>query len=69
VRNAIHLFAVIRVDADIKELEDAITVKEVLPTREEAVSEVHRLNQLNAAKGCHYFWQTTRYRKPLRADS
>lgn len=38
-----------------------ITVKEILPTLEEARDEVERLNQLQAEKGCHYYVETTRY--------
>jgi hypothetical protein len=38
-----------------------VTVKAVVETQETAESEVARLNQLNAAKGCLYFWQTTRF--------
>jgi hypothetical protein len=38
-----------------------ITVQSVLPTEEEAVKEVKRLNALNASKGATYFWMTTRY--------
>lgn len=38
-----------------------ITVKEVLPTWEEAEQEVRRLNALNADKGCIYFASLARY--------
>jgi hypothetical protein len=39
----------------------SITVKDVLPTMEQAVNEVKRLNKLQAGKECHYFWQTTHW--------
>jgi hypothetical protein len=56
----IQVFAVIRLD-DRSNIEDGITVKEILPTLEEAIREVERLNSLNAMKGSRYFWQTTRF--------
>lgn len=61
MRGAIHVYAVVRIDRYCETLENAVTVKEILPTLEEAISEADRLNGLNAKKGCHYFWQTTRY--------
>jgi hypothetical protein len=72
----IQVFAVVRFDSSLVQssLEDinwdwAITVKEILPTREEAVREVERLNKLEAGKGSHYFWQTTRYFPQGRAGT
>jgi hypothetical protein len=56
----VQVYAVVRVD-DYLEGEDAITVREILPTMEEAIKEVDRLNQLNGPKGAHYFWQATNY--------
>ncbi len=61
MRGAVHVYAVVRIDRTYEMLENAVTVKEILPTLEEAMSEASRLNTLNAKKGCHYFWQTTRY--------
>ena len=64
----LQVFAILRVDIGIHSLEDAVTVKEILPGRVEAEREVERLNKLNASKGARYFWQPTRYypegRKP-----
>ena len=58
----IHVYAVVRVDDFNAEFGDgAISIKEILPTMEEAVAEVGRLNKLNADKECHYFWRMTRY--------
>ena len=37
-----------------------VTVKEIVLSHDEARLEVERLNRLNAAKGCRYFWQETR---------
>jgi hypothetical protein len=34
-----------------------VSVKEVVMSVEEAQHEVLRLNELNAAKGCTYYWQ------------
>jgi hypothetical protein len=36
-----------------------VTVKQIVMSAQEARDEVMRLNQLNAAKGCKYFWQAT----------
>ena len=36
-----------------------VTVKQIVMTAQEARDEVIRLNQLNASKGCRYFWQAT----------
>lgn len=38
-----------------------VTVREVVPTLEEAKQEAARLNELNAKKGIFYFWQGTRF--------
>lgn len=36
-----------------------VTVKQIVMSAQEARNEVVRLNQLNAAKGCKYYWQAT----------
>ena len=56
----VQVYAVIRID-EYSSGRDAITVKEILPTMEEAGKEVERLNRANLDKGGYYFWQTTRY--------
>lgn len=56
----IQVFAIVRVDADITG-DDAIAVKQVVPTLEDAEQEVARLNELNADKKARYFWRATRY--------
>jgi hypothetical protein len=53
-------FAIIRIDLDVRNDEDRITVKSVVRTLEVAISEVERLNRVNADKSCLYFWQYTR---------
>jgi hypothetical protein len=68
-KGAEHLFAVVRVDRPhdgsldqvLGNPTNYVTVKEVLPTLEEAEREVERLTALNADKGCVYFAQTTRF--------
>jgi hypothetical protein len=45
----------------------AVTVKEVLPTIEEAQAEVQRLNTLPKEGGAGYIWQHTRYLPQGRA--
>jgi hypothetical protein len=57
----VDYFAVIRVDLPIKtddpnDLRNSITIKEALPTVEEAIHEVDRLNGLNSEKSCTYIW-------------
>jgi hypothetical protein len=62
-----HVYAVLRVDLhegmtldEIREHADHyVTVKEVVPTQEEADREVERLTALNADKNCVYFAQVT----------
>jgi hypothetical protein len=56
-----QVYAVLRLDKGIADATHAITVKEVVPSQEEAVAEVERLNRVNADKNALYFWQTTRY--------
>ena len=60
-RNRIQVFAVLRMDKDAEEPELAVTVKEVVPTQEEAEREVERLNALRKDELSLYFWQPTRY--------
>jgi hypothetical protein len=64
-----HFYAVVRVDLydgvtldEIREhATNYVTVKEVLPTQEEAEREVERLTALNADKQCVYFAQVTQF--------
>jgi len=62
-RTTKHVFAIVRVD-EFQSVEvpwnNRITVKEIVPTEQEARLEVGRLNGLNATKGAIYFWQETR---------
>jgi hypothetical protein len=53
-------FAIIRIDFDLRDDEDRVTVKRVVRTLELAEAEVARLNEINADKRCRYFWQYTR---------
>ncbi len=53
-------WAVIRVDGSRSA--DGLTIKEVLPTRGEALAEVERLSQVNADKECSYHVQLARVR-------
>lgn len=66
-KNYKHVYAVIRIDrfqGNEVSLKDKVTVKEVIRTKEKAISEVERLNKVNADKGCEYFWQITRLKNP-----
>ena len=56
----VQVYAVVRIDEHLSGA-DAITVKEILPTMEQAEREVERLNRLNSDKGSYYFWHATRY--------
>ena len=55
-----HRFAIIRIDLNLREDEDRVTIKRVVRSQELAESEVARLNDVNADKHCRYFWQYTR---------
>lgn len=59
-----EVFAVIRLDLFQHEPESQVTVKEIVWERHVAEAEVARLNALNAAKQCRYFWQSTRLAPP-----
>lgn len=57
-------YAVVRLDHYLGPetlLQDRVTVKEVLPSLEEAEREVARLNALAGDRDRIYFWQYTRY--------
>ena len=60
-----HVYAVIRLDKFQARLEDAVTVKEILPSQEEARAEATRLNALRHEQGesdeIVYLVQTTRF--------
>jgi hypothetical protein len=60
-------FAIIRVDEFLEPsapTDVRITVKRVVWTKEAADAEVSRLNTINSAKGCRYFWQATDVDRP-----
>jgi hypothetical protein len=59
-QSSVPLYAVIRFDTGMDSVGNGVTVKEVLPTLDEAKDEVARLNAA-APPGTTYFWQTTRY--------
>ena len=62
----VPVWVVVRVDGPIDRydeqgLRNRITLVEAFPTFDEAEGEVNRLNELNADKGCVYFWTSTRF--------
>ena len=61
-----HVFAIVRVDTfqdpDFS-FEEMVTVKKIVWNQTTAKQEVERLNKLNGAKECVYFWQMTRLEK------
>lgn len=58
-----HVFVVYRFDRDRwnevapSTINNAITIKEVLQTEEEAAAEIERLETLKAANDCEYYFQ------------
>ena len=53
-------FAIVRLDPDSHREEDRFTVTRIVWDEGFAETEVDRLNELNAEKGCRYVWQATR---------
>jgi hypothetical protein len=58
-------FAIIRIDPDMAEEQNRITVKRVVWDEATAEREVQRLNELQAESESFYFWQYTRVDEPL----
>ena len=63
-----YLYIVYRIDhwrletaKTVAELSGCVTIKEALPTGEEAEREVERLNELTAEKECSYYYQSARF--------
>lgn len=61
----VQLHAVVRHSDFAKSIEDAISIVAVVPTRNEALSEVERLNAIREREGkdgaCRYFWLPANY--------
>ena len=55
-----HVYAIVRWDAGLGSPEQSIRTAKVLRSKEEADTEVRRLNSMNADESCHYFAQVTR---------
>ncbi len=53
-------YAIVRVDHDSPTDEERFTVRRIVWDEQLAESEVRRLSEVNADKGCAYFWQYTR---------
>lgn len=60
MRNVEPAYAIVRVDDDAPNDEARITITRVVWEEGFAESEVRRLSEINADKGCRYFWQYTR---------
>jgi hypothetical protein len=62
-----YVYVIYRVDVSdpppspATDANERVTIKEVLPTREEAEAEVTRLNKITEGKGCSYYYQNARY--------
>jgi hypothetical protein len=63
----LQVFAILRFDKVRDLAPEVVTVKEIVPTLEQAEAEVRRLNKLNAHHGARYAWQATRYYPSGRA--
>lgn len=67
-----HLYVVYRIDhflleeGAVEDLADAVTIKEILPSEEEAIREVERLNALRNARS-EYFFASAKYYPEGRA--
>ena len=70
-----HAFAIVRIDGfhhDIDLMEEPevlVTIKKVVWSREDAESEVERLNHLKAGSEVVYFWTIARVEKRLAQNS
>jgi hypothetical protein len=63
-----QVYAIVRIDvpgdgAVSPDWRNIVTVKGILRSLEAAKAETERLNSLNSARGCVYFWQMTRLLK------
>ena len=56
-----YLYVVYRIDTLATDVGDAVTIKEVLPSAEQAEAEVARLNRLSEGKSWRYGYQNARY--------
>jgi len=54
-----HVFVILRADAydEGDHVSEHVTVKKVVTTERRAEGEVKRLNDLNAEKGCRYYFE------------
>jgi len=59
-----HLYAIVRVDADLSG-ENGATVVKIFPTKELAEQEASRLTEVNRGKQCTYAVQTARFVESL----
>lgn len=55
------VYAILRIELGLVDPEQAVAVKEIVPTLEDAEVEVDRLNQVNANKRCKYVLRATRF--------
>ncbi len=61
VNRKVQVHAVVRHDEYIADIRDAVTVVAVLPSKDEAMREVDRLNALREGRGSTYFWTPAKY--------
>jgi hypothetical protein len=60
MRKKDQVFAIIREDKDVLDVQQKVTVVKVVVDQDVADSEVQRLNEVNKDKACEYWWQATR---------
>jgi hypothetical protein len=66
-----HAFVVVRVDEFLEDspIEVKVSLVKALWSQEDAEVEVKRLNELNADKGCYYYWQVVRIERRSESNS
>ena len=70
VNPQVLLHAVVRHDAYVSDIANAITIVAVVPTKAEALEEVDRLNDLKADTPSYYFWSPAKvYLEGVGPDS
>lgn len=61
-----HVFVVLRAETgDADSIAERVTATRAFFTKEEAEKEVARLTEINADKGCEYFWTVARLPKEV----
>lgn len=54
------VYVILRLDSEMSELSNAIAVVKAFQTKGDAEAEMHRLNAVNASRGCRYEVRVTK---------